>query len=185
MKGGPHMMTRATKEQEIKSLTEQLAKSKGAFVVDFKGLRVEQVTSLRKLLSKSESEMKVVRNTLARRALKDFPKLDEAMTSSMKGTNAIVFSFGEVNATAKALADFAKDNELLQIKTGVMDGEKLDDAKIKFLATLPGKDQLRAMFLGVLLAPGSKLARCLDQYHKKLSGGEGSAEAAPATAPQA
>ncbi len=171
-------MTRATKEQEIQVLTDKLSKSKGAFIVDFKGLKVEQVTNLRKALSKSESEMKVVRNTLARRALKDFPKVDEAISTSMKGTNAIVFSYGEVNATAKAVADFAKDFELLQIKTGVMEGEKLDDAKIKFLATLPGKDQLRAMFLGVLQAPGSKLARCLNEYHKKLSGGDGAAEAA-------
>lgn len=171
------MMTRATKEQEVKNLTDKLAKSKGAFVVDFKGLKVEQVTSLRKHLNKSESEMKVIRNTLVKRALKDFPKVDSAISSSFKGTNAIVFSYGEVNATAKALADFAKDNELLQIKTGVMDGEKLDDAKIKFLATLPGKDQLRAMFLGVLQAPGSKLARCLSEYQKKLGGGEASAEA--------
>lgn len=170
------MMTRATKEQEIKFLTDKLSKSKGAFVVDFKGLKVDQVTNLRKLLHKSESEMKVVRNTLAKRALKDFPKLDEAINTSMKGTNALVFSFGEVNATAKALADFAKDHELLQIKTGVMDGEKLDEAKIKFLATLPGKDQMRAIFLGILQAPGTKLARCLNEYHKKLSGG---AEAAP------
>lgn len=172
------MMTRATKEQEIKGLTDKLSKSKGAFVVDFKGLKVEQVTSLRKLLHKSESEMKVVRNTLAKRALKDFPKVSDAINTSMKGTNAIVFSYGEVNATAKALADFAKENELLQIKTGVMDGEKLDDSKIKFLATLPGKDQLRAMFLGVLQAPGSKLARCLNEYHKKMSGGA-EAPAAP------
>jgi large subunit ribosomal protein L10 len=176
MKGGPHMMTRETKEQEIKFLTDKLNKSKGAFIVDFKGLKVEQVTNLRKALHKSESEMKVVRNTLARRALKGFPKVDEALSSNLKGTNAIVFSFGEVNATAKALAEFAKDIELLQIKTGVMDGEKLDDKKIKFLATLPGKDQLRAMFLGVLQAPGSKLARCLAEYQKKMSGG---AEAAP------
>lgn len=174
------MMTRVTKEQEIKFLTDKMSKSKGAFVVDFKGLKVDQVTILRKLLHKSESEMKVVRNTLAKRALKDFPKLDEAINSSMKGTNALVFSFGEVNATAKALADFAKDNELLQIKTGVMDGEKLDEAKIKFLATLPGKDQMRAIFLGMLQAPGTQLARCLNEYHKKMSGGS---EAAPA--PQA
>lgn len=172
------MMTRETKEQEVKFLTDKLNKSKGAFVVDFKGLKVEQVTNLRKTLNKSESEMKVVRNTLARRALKDFPKVDEAISSSLKGTNAIVFSFGEVNATAKALADFAKENELLQVKTGVMDGEKLDEAKIKFLATLPGKDQLRAMFLGVLQAPASKLARCLNVYQEKMSGGA-AADAAP------
>jgi large subunit ribosomal protein L10 len=183
MKGGPHMMTRATKEQEIKDLVQNLNKSKGAFVVDFKGLKVEQVTSLRKALNKSESEMKVVRNTLAKRALKDFPKVDEALSNSLKGTNALVFTYGEINATAKVLADFAKDNELMQIKTGVMDGEKLDTAKIKFLATLPGKDQIRAMFLGVLQAPGSKLARCLNEYAKKLGGGEAAGETA--AAPQA
>lgn len=175
------MMTREVKEQEVKFVVDQLNKSNGAFIVDFKGLKVEQVTSLRKLLNKSESEMKVVRNTLAKRALKDFPKLDAALSSTLKGTNALVFSYGEVNATAKALADFAKENELLQIKTGVMDGEALDAAKIKFLATLPGKDQMRAMFLGVLQAPGSKLARCLNEYAKKLGGGE----AAEAAAPQA
>ena len=183
MKGSPHRETRATIEQEIKDLVQQLTKSKGAFVIDFKGLKVEQVKSLRKALNKSESEMKVVRNTLAKRALKDFPKVDEALGSSLKGTNALVFTFGEINATAKALADFAKDNELMQIKTGVMDGEKLDTAKIKFLATLPGKDQIRAMVLGVLQAPGSKLARCLNEYAKKLGGGE--AAAGEPVAPQA
>lgn len=171
-------MTRETKEGEVKVLTDRFSKSKGAFIVDFKGLKVEQVTNLRKTLHKSESEMKVVRNTLARLALKNYPKENEAIGTSLKGTNAIVFSFGEVNATAKALAEFAKDNELLQVKVGVMDGEKLDEAKIKFLATLPGKDQLRAMFLGVLQAPGSKLARCLAEYEKKLSGGGAEAPAA-------
>lgn len=166
------MITRADKEQEIKLLADKLAKSKGAFVVDFKGMKVEQVTSLRKKLHTSDSEMKVVRNTLAKRALKGFPKVDEALNKSFSGTSALVFSFGEVNVTAKVLAEFAQDVEVLQIKTGVMDGEALNDAKIKFLATLPSKNELRAMLLGVLNAPGSKLARCLNEYAKKLGGGE-------------
>lgn len=170
-------MTREIKEGEVKVLSDKFSKSKGAFIVDFKGLKVEQVTNLRKTLHKSESEMKVVRNTLARLALKNYPKESDALGAALKGTNAIVFSFGEVNATAKALADFAKDNELLQVKTGVMDGEKLDEAKIKFLATLPGKDQLRAMFLAMLQAPATQLARCLSEYEKKLSGGTDSAAA--------
>ena len=174
-------MIREVKENEIKNLTEKFSKSNGAFVVDFKGLKVDQVTNLRKLLNKSESEMKVVRNTLARRALKGFPKVDEALSSNLKGTNAVVFSFGEVNATAKALADFAKDHELLQIKTGVMDGEKLDEAKIKILATLPGKDQMRAIFLAMLNAPATQMARCLAEYQKKLEG-SGAAVAAPTDA---
>lgn len=173
------MMTRAIKEQEVKSLVEKFAKAKGAFIVDFKGMKVEQVTNLRKKLHGAESEMKVIRNTLAKRALKDHPAADKALATSFKGTNAIVFSYGEVNATAKTLADFAKDVEVLQIKTGMMDGEALDDTKIKFLATLPGKDQLRAQFLATLLATGSKLARCLNEYVKKTEGG------AEVAAPQA
>lgn len=176
------MITRADKEQEIKEIADRFAKSKGAFVVDFKGMKVEQVTSLRKSLHKAESEMKVVRNTLAKRALKNYPNVESAFSTSMRGTNALVFSYGEVNATAKALADFAKDVEVLQIKTGVMDGNALDSAKIKFLATLPGKDQLRSMFLGTLLASGSALARVL-KLHAEKNGAPATEEAA--AAPQA
>lgn len=171
------MITRAEKEQQVKALGEQLAKARGAFIVDFKGMRVEQVTNLRKKLNQAESEMKVVRNTLAKRAFKDHPAAEKALSSTMKGTNAVVFSYGEVNATAKVLADFAKDVEVLQIKTGMMDGEALNNDKIKFLATLPGKNEMRAMFLGTLLGVGSALARVLDGYAKKQSGGEAAAEA--------
>lgn len=171
------MITRADKEQQIKGITEKFAKARGAFIVDFKGMKVEQVTNLRKKLNQSESEMKVVRNTLAKRAFKNHPTVEKALSTTMSGTNAIVFSYGEVNGTAKILADFAKDVEVLQIKSGMMDGEALDDAKIKFLATLPGKNELRAMFLGVLQAPGSKLARCLAEYVKKQEGGGGEAAA--------
>lgn len=169
------MITRADKEQEIKVLSEKFSKAKGAFIVDFKGIKVEQVTNLRKKLNTSDSEMKVVRNTLARIAFKSVPAVEKALTTSMKGMNAIVFSYGEVNATAKVLNDFAKDVDVLQIKSGLMDGEALDQNKIKFLATLPGKNEMRAMFLGVLNAPGSKLARCLNEYAKKLGGGDAAA----------
>ncbi len=171
------MITRADKEQQVKTITEKFVSARGAFIIDFKGMKVEQVTNLRKKLSQSESEMKVVRNTLAKRAFKDHPTVEKAFADRMIGTNAIVFSYGEVNTTAKVLADFAKDVEVLQIKSGMMDGEALDDAKIKFLATLPGKNELRAMFLGVLQAPGSALARCLAEYVKKQEGGEAAAPA--------
>lgn len=173
------MITRADKEQEIKLINDKFGKAKGAFIIDFKGIKVEQVTSLRKKLNASDSEMKVVRNTLAKRAFKNHPAVESAFATSMKGTNAIVFSYGEVNATAKTLAEFAKDVEVLQIKSGIMDGQALDSGKINFLATLPGKDQLRAQFLATLLASGSALARCLNAYAEKLGGGAAVTEEAP------
>lgn len=163
------MMTRSTKEQEIKVLTEKFQKAKAAFLVDFKGMKVEQVTQLRKKLHPTESEMKVVRNTLARRALKDFPEMEKAISGSFKGTNAIVFAYGDASASAKLLSTFAKDVEMLQLKTGVMDNQAMDSARINYLATLPTKDVLRAQFLGVLQAPASKLARTLNEVPASLA----------------
>lgn len=156
------MNTKAEKAAEIASLSDKFGRSKAAFLVDFKGMTVEQVTSLRKKLVPVESEMKVVRNTLAVRALIDNPK-SAVLKDSLVGTNAVVFAFGEAPATAKALADFSKEVELLQLKAGVMDGAKLDANGIKALANLPTKDVLRAMFLGTLQAPMSKFVRTLNE----------------------
>jgi large subunit ribosomal protein L10 len=163
------MMTRATKEQEITKLAEKFGKAKAAFLVDFKGLKVEQVTSLRKKLNPVGAEMKVVRNTLAKRALSGLPQVGEALTTSFKGTTAVVFAYEDASALAKTLSAFAKDFELLQLKTGVMDGQKLDQNKIQYLATLPSKEVLRAQLLGVLQAPGTKLARTLKEVPASLA----------------
>lgn len=162
-------MNRATKDQEIQAFAEKLQKAKAAFLVDFKGLKVEQVTNLRKRLHPINAEMKVVRNTLAKRALKAFPEIEVALATSFRGTNAVVFAYEDASALAKTLSLFAKDFELLQLKTGVMDGQKMDANKIQFLATLPTKDVLRGQFLGVLQAPGTKLARTLKEVPASLA----------------
>jgi large subunit ribosomal protein L10 len=156
------MITRAEKAQEIASLSEKFGRAKAAFLVDYKGMTVEQVTLLRKQLVPVESEMKVVRNTLAVRALMDHPKSEAAIKDSFVGTNAVVFAYGDASASAKALADFAKGVELLQLKVGVMEGQKLDTNRIKALANLPSKDVLRAQLLGTLQAPMSKFVGTLN-----------------------
>lgn len=176
------MITRNDKSAEIANLSDKFGRAKAAFLVDFKGMTVEQVTDLRKKLVPIEAEMKVVRNTLALRALTDHPEAKTAVESAFTGNNAVVFAFGEAPATAKALADFAKTVELLQLKAGVMDGSKLDANGIKALANLPSKEVLRAQFLGVLQAPMSKFvqtlnavpsgfARVLGAQRDKLGGG--------------
>ncbi len=153
--------SREEKAQEIASLSEKFGKAKAAFLVDFKGMTVEQVTTLRKKLHPVESEMKVVRNTLAIRALKDHPQSESALADGLLGTNAVIFAYGEAPAAAKALSDFGKDVEAFQMKMGVMDGSKLDVKGIKALASLPSKDVLRAMLLGTLQAPMSKFVGTL------------------------
>lgn len=177
-------MLRSEKDTDINVISEKFSKANGAFIVDFKGMKVEQVTSLRKKLHAAESEMKVVRNSLALRAFKGHPNAEKAFSTTMTGTNAIVFAFGEVVGVAKALADFGKDVEALKIKSGMMDGEALDTAKIKFIATLPGKDQLRAQLLMLFKEPSARLARVLNEYATKNGAPAATTEEA-AAAPQA
>lgn len=150
------MMNREQKAQEISSLSERFGRAKAAFLVDYKGMNVESVTKLRKTLSPVQAEMKVVRNTLALRALKDHPTFESALKDAFVGTNAIVFAYGDPVAPAKTLSEFTKEVEVLQLKTGAMDGAQLDEAKIKYLATLPSKPELQAKLLGVLQAPMGK-----------------------------
>lgn len=157
------MMTKAQKVTEIADLSQRFGKAKAAFLVDFKGMNVEEVTTLRKQLNPIESEMKVVRNTLAKRALMDHPEVDEALSSHFIGTNAVVFAYGDASASAKALTEFGKQVEELVIKTGVMDGKAMDEATIEYLSTLPSIEVLRAQFLGTLQAPTAKFVRTLNE----------------------
>lgn len=157
------MMTRERKAKEIMSLSEQFGKAKAAFLVDFKGMNVEEVTELRKQLRPVSSEMKVVRNTLAKRALMEHPALEQVLSDSFVGTNAVVFAYDDVSASAKTIAEFGNKVEELVIKTGVMDGRLLDEKRIKYLATLPSKPELQAKFLSVLQAPMAKFVRTLNE----------------------
>lgn len=150
------MMTRERKAQEIAVISEKFGRSKAAFLVDFKGMDVENVTKLRKSLRPAESEMKVVRNTLALRALADHPDMKAALENEFAGTNAIVFAYNEATAAAKALKEFGKEVEAFQIKSGAMDGQRLSDVAVNQLADLPSKDELRAMLLAVFAAPMTK-----------------------------
>ena len=156
------MLTREQKADRISKLSENLSRAKATFLVDFKGMNVEQVTNLRKSLNKVDSEMKVVRNTLARLALKDYPEADQALEGAFVGTNAFIFAYEDASASAKALTEFSKDVEQLKLKTGVMEGQKLDEAKIKYLATLPSKDELRAQLLSLMNTPATNMVRLLN-----------------------
>ena len=156
------LKTREQKQEFVSVLSEKLNKAKATFVVDYIGMDVEQVTGLRKQLNGLQSEMKVVRNTLARLALNERTDAEKELAGELVGTNAFVFAYDDVSASAKALADFSKDVEHLKLKTGVMDGKKLDSDKIKYLATLPSKDVLRAQLLSLMNTPATQMARVLN-----------------------
>lgn len=150
------MMTRQDKVAEVKSISDRFAKAKAAFLVDFKGLNVEKVTSLRMTLTKIDSELRVVKNTLAKRALKENPDYDGPLSEDFTGTNGVVFAYDDPSASAKAVMGFIKENDELLMKRGAMDGKLLDENMVKYLAELPSKPELQAKLLGTFAAPMQK-----------------------------
>ena len=156
------MITRSEKEKQIQNLSTRLKKAQAGFLVNFKGLSVQQITDLRKSLKAGgQADMYVCRNTLISRALSDSAELKEHFSSHLTGSNAFVFAFENPSATVKVLADCVKETEILQIKTGMLEKKGLSLQEIKVLADLPPMEVLRAQFLSVLSAP---LSQCLSLF---------------------
>ena len=139
------------KQQLVAEIAEKLRASKSTIIVDYRGLNVAQVTELRKQLREAGIEFKVYKNTLTRRAVAELglEGLDETLT----GPNAIAFSNDDVVAPAKILSEFAKKNEALKIKAGIIEGNVATLEEVKALAELPSREGLLSMLLSVLQAP--------------------------------
>jgi large subunit ribosomal protein L10 len=139
------------KKVRVEEITEKFTTAATAVVVDYRGLTVSQVTELRKQLREAGVEFKVYKNTMTRRATEaaGLAGLNENLT----GPNAIAFSTEDVVAPAKIINDFAKKNEKLEIKAGVIEGTIATAEDIKALAELPSREGLLSMLLSVLQAP--------------------------------
>ena len=148
-------MDRTTKDGQIGETKARFDKMTAAVFLDFKGMTVEHVTKLRAEFRKAGVEYKVCKNTLVKHALKDAPfvsKLDDALI----GPTGIAWSYEDPSAAAKVVKAFRKDpaGEKLQIKAGLIEGAVLDASSVESqLATMPGKNELRAMLLATLQAP--------------------------------
>ena len=144
------------KQAMVETITEKLQASKSTIIVDYRGLNVEQVTKLRTQLREAGIEFKVYKNALTRRAA------DAAGLGDLKeyfvGPVAVAFSNEDVVAPAKILNEFAKGNEALELKAGVIEGNIATLAEVQALADLPSREDLLSMLLSVLQAPIRNLA---------------------------
>lgn len=147
-------MTKAVilkKQEEVTQVAAELKAAASVVVVDYLGLTVEQVTELRKQLRESGVQMKVVKNTILRRAAAE--AAIEGLNEHFVGPTAIVFSESEVVAPAKIIAEFAKKADKLEIKGGLIEGKAASADEVKALAALPDREGLLSMLLSVLQAP--------------------------------
>lgn len=157
--------TQVSKTAEVEMVRDRFEKAMAAVLVDFRGINVEMITDLRARFRANGIEYKVVKNTLVKKALEGTSLGREELFAHLKGPTAIAWSFEDPSAAAKIIKDFRKEGDdqgKLTVKCGVLDDEVLEGSRVESeLATMPSKDEIRAMLLAQLNAPMQSLVRQL------------------------
>lgn len=170
----------SNKEAYVKDFSEKLAKSQVVVLANCEGVKVSEITALRKAVRETGSEMRVVKNTLLCRALHNTPMKD--LEKHMKGATAVTFGYNDPIAPVKALFEFADKAKKFTFKGGFMDGQILDVAQLTALSKIPGRKELYTMLASAVQGPIRKFACVIDALRKKR---EEPAGEAPAEAPTA
>ena len=154
------------KQQIAEDLRDRLSKSAIIVLTDYKGLDVAAMNDLRRKLRAEEIEYQVVKNSLL---IRDSEDNDVALIKDhFKGPSAIALSYDDPVAPAKVLSQFAKENDKLEIKVGVMDGQVLDANAIKALAKLPSREVLLGQFLSALNAVPTSFVRTIAEVPRSF-----------------
>jgi large subunit ribosomal protein L10 len=160
-------MNRDEKAQAISELEGAIATATNAFLIDFKGITVPQVTELRKQVRDTNSKYIVVKNTLALIAVKDSPL--KALEGAFSGPTAVAWNTSDAVALAKALTKFAKDVPAVQFKGALLNGQALPASEIQNIANLPSRDELISKLLYLMQHPIRGLATVLQGNIRKIA----------------
>ena len=153
------------KKEVVAEVSERLAKAQAVVLAEYRGLAVEQITVLRSQARASGVYLRVLKNTLARRAVQGTPF--EKLADQMVGPLAYGISEDPV-AAAKVLHAYAKGNDKLVIKGGAMPNYVMTAKEVGNLATMPGREQLLATLLGTMQAPVAKFVQTLNEVPSKF-----------------
>jgi large subunit ribosomal protein L10 len=158
-------LNRSEKAVVIEEVAKQVAVAKAIVVAEYRGLAVGNITALRKQARQSGVYLRVLKNSLARRAVANTPF--EVLSEKMVGP--LIYGIAEDPvAVAKVLSNFAKDNDKLVVKAGALANSALDANGVKALATLPSREELLAKLLGTMQAPIAQFVRTLNEVPTKF-----------------
>lgn len=154
------------KKAIVAEVADVASRALSAVVADYRGLSVADLTKLRSEARKAKVYMRVVRNTLARRAVAGTEF--ECMTNALTGPMILAFSQEEPGAAARLIRDFLKGNDKLQVKAVAIGGQALDGKQLEAVAKLPTREEALASLMAVMQAPVTKFVRTLAEPHGKL-----------------
>ncbi len=160
-------MKREEKAQAISEFNESIGQATNAFLIDFKGITVPQVTELRKQVRETGSQYLVVKNTLALIAVKDSPL--KTLEKHFSGMTAVAFNRTDAVALAKALTKFAKDVPTVQFKGAMLDGQIVPASEIQNIASLPTRAELVSKLLFLMQSPIRGLVTVLNANIRNLA----------------
>jgi large subunit ribosomal protein L10 len=163
-------MNRTDKAQLAQELKEKFSKAKVAIFADYKGLSATDADSLRRALRSTDTEVKVLKNNVARLLTKEGSMGSQAkdVMDGLVGPTLVAFGYKDPAATAKVIDQFASTNEALRLKDSLLGASKLDVAGVKELANLPGREVLLAKVLGTLNAPAQSFVGVLAAVPRSL-----------------
>lgn len=144
------------KKAIVAEITDKLEKSTSAIIVDYRGLKVDEVTELRRKFTEAGVDYKVYKNTLMKRAAESLGMTE--LMEELQGPNAVAISYDDPVAPARIANEFAKTHKKLELKVGMVEGVFYDQDKLKELADIPSREMLIAKLLGSLKAPVSNFA---------------------------
>ncbi len=152
------------KQEIISEISEKTKNANSTIFFEYQGLTAEETNELRRKLRESDSELKIYKNTLVKRA---YDALNIDLANELTGPKAVAFGTDAVSPI-KVLSDFAKKHPALELKVGIVDGEIADEAKLKELSTIPSREGLLTMLAGGLMGTVRDLSICLDLYSEQL-----------------
>jgi large subunit ribosomal protein L10 len=150
-------MATEVKKQVVAELVEKIKKSESIVLVDYKGLKVNEETELRKQMREAGAEYIVAKNRLFNIALKE-AGVEDSFDDVLEGTTSFAFGYADAVAPAKVAYEFGKNKKVFNIKAGCLAGKRVDAAEVEALAKLPSREQLLSMVLNGMLGPIRKLA---------------------------
>ena len=160
-------MNQTEKNVVIGTLVEKFGQAPLVALSQYRGLTVAQMTDLRIQLRAVEGELLVAKNTLTWRAVMDTP--NKVLEPLLSGPNVFAFGYGDPVAFAKVIDGYAAKNDAFEVKGAVMDGVLLNRKELGKLATMPGKDELRAKLLALMMTPATMLVRVLSAPAQQLA----------------